>query len=825
MLEFHIAEGKSRKETRWKNKRYEWPDLVERLRNTHRTAETLDEYERAKKDRQDEIKDIGGFVGGILTSGRRKSENVTSRQLITLDVDFGDPSKDVWEAFCMVYGNLALRYSTHKHRPEKPRYRIVIPLETPVFPEEYVAIARKIAGSLDIEQFDDSTYQPERLMYWPSTSKDGEYLFDVCEGPVMRGADILAEYIDWTDSSQWPISSRHKEAIRTGMSKQEDPTEKNGIIGAFCRTYTIQEALSEFLSDVYSPTDEENRYSYMAGTTSSGLVLYDDKFAYSHHGSDPAFQKLSNAFDLVRIHKFGKKDEDARIGTPINKMPSYLAMSDFATTLAPVRKLMHEERSEEAMADFAGIEAAEIEQVEETDNDWVTKLTVNADGSKEATIPNIVTILRNDPLLKNKMYFDEFAIREAVKGSLPWRPKSKTAPYLTDADLAGLRFYLEATYGISSKAKTEDALTVVLQENTTHPVREYLSSVKWDGKPRLDTVFIDYLGVEDTELNRIFARRSLVACVARIFNPGCKFEYVLVLAGEEGMYKSTILQKLGGEWFSDSLRDLKGNQALEQLQGSWIIELPELSGFKKADDEMIKHFLGIRTDKFRVAYGRRTEQFPRQLVFFGTTNREQFLRNADGNRRFWIQTVNRSAVKKSVMEDLTTEEVAQIWAEAVYKFKKGEPIYLEREYEIRAKAIQDQHTEEDDRAGLVRQYLEMPIPAQWETMSKYQRLDYLSGNPVTDGMGDPIEFTDMKQRERVCIPEIWVDVFNGSMKDLTMVNTKMIRDILNKMPDWEQYPHRTTFKGYGSQRGYKRVVKQKDFEDLSTTSLEDLKLL
>jgi putative DNA primase/helicase len=169
MLKIHhdatieIATGRSRHEKNWKNKELLWSDLVTKLSVTHRTPESHSEYLSSKRNRQDEIKDVGGFVGGYLTGGRRKAGSVMHRQLITLDIDAGKPG--IWDDFTLMYDCAAVIYSTHKHSAETPRIRLIIPLDRPVMPDEYVAIGRRIAGEMGIEMFDNTGFQPERLMY------------------------------------------------------------------------------------------------------------------------------------------------------------------------------------------------------------------------------------------------------------------------------------------------------------------------------------------------------------------------------------------------------------------------------------------------------------------------------------------------------------------------------------------------------------------------------------------------------------------------------------------------------------------------------------
>ena len=325
--ELPISTGRSRNETSWKNKTMHWSTLVAKLRTTVRTAETLAEFLKMSKADQDRIKDVGGFVGGHLKGGRRKKDTVEYRQIVALDADFA-PEGLAKELEYLIPGAYVV-YSTHKHKPSKPRLRILIPLDRPVTPDEYEAIARKLADNIGIDYFDDTTYEPNRLMYWPSTASDGEYVFDAVDEPWIVANDVLAQYPDWTDTSYWPESSRTIETRKKTAAKQGDPTQKKGLIGAFCRTYTIQAAIETFLSDVYTPCAMPGRYTYTGGSTSAGLVLYDDMFAYSNHATDPASGKLCNAFDLVRIHKFGDLDKDLPGDTATTKLHSYTAMMDW----------------------------------------------------------------------------------------------------------------------------------------------------------------------------------------------------------------------------------------------------------------------------------------------------------------------------------------------------------------------------------------------------------------------------------------------------------------------------------------------------------------
>ncbi|NFL75514.1 hypothetical protein FDB81_07180 [Clostridium sporogenes] len=790
-----IATGKSRKETHWKNKNILWSELVDKLSNTTRTPETYAEYKKMAKNEKDRIKDVGGFVGGGLKNGRRKAENVQNRTLLTLDLDY--VNGDIWSSIELLWDFSAVMYSTHTHAVDNQRLRLVIPISRPVLPDEYQAIARMIANDLGIDQFDDTTYEPSRLMYWPSTSSDGDYIFKIQDLPWLNPDEILARYtFGWQDVSYWPESSRARAKLNNAIKKQEDPLEKKGIIGAFCRTYTITEAIAEFLNDIYVPGIDETRYTYAEGSTTGGVVVYENKFSYSHHGTDPASNTLCNSFDLVRIHKFGYLDDEAKPDTPANRMPSFTRMSEFASSDEKVMQTLGKERMEKAQEDFG------IVETEEVDTEWLKEITYTEQGKVRSTISNFLLIIENDPMLKDKIAYNEFSNRAVVIGQLPWRKKDNISDW-NDTDDSGLREFIEKYYSISSTAKCADALALIFEKHSFHPIHEYLNSLKWDGLERVNTLFIDYLGAEDNSYTRTVTRKILVAAVARVFNPGIKFDNMPVLSGKQGLGKSTIIKKLGQEWYSDSLTTVSGKEAYEQLQGVWILEMGEMMATKKADIEATKHFLSKTEDIYRVAYGRRTSRFPRQCVFIGTTNDREFLRDKTGNRRFWPIDVGLSKPSKNVWIDLIKYEVNQVWAEAIELWKQGESLYLSGDEEKEAQKQQEAHSEESAKAGLIQEYLDKLITDDWYNLGIAEKRNYIQGSDF----GEIPEGT--LRRDKTCVMEIWVELFNGDPKQLTPIQSREINDILKSLKEWERNRAPLSFgKIYGKQRAYIRKHNQ-----------------
>lgn len=784
-----ISIGRSRRDTKWKQQTIEWVEFSRRLSETHRTTETFKEFVSAKKDRQDEIKDIGGFVGGIIRGGNRTAASVVNRQLITLDIDFAHP--DFWEDFQMIYSEAALIYSTHKHCPEAPRLRLLMPLDRPVMADEYQAIARRIAGNLGIECFDQTTFQPERLMYWPSTPKDGEYLYERQDGLWLNADAILDSYYDWRDISQWPVSVRFLDAIKRGNAKLGNPLEKPGIIGAFCRTYSVSEGIDKYLKDVYEKTDKENRYTFLGGSTCGGLVVYDDLFAFSHHGTDPASGRGVNIFDLVRLHKFPGLDQDVTEKTPINKYPSHVQMEILASGDEAVRGTLGRDRIEDMQKAFDGVD------LEGIDTEWTKQLDIDRKGTVRDTIDNIVLILENDPWLKGKLKFNAFAGRQCIDGDLPWRNRS-TGIYWGDSDDSNLRLYLEKHYGIVSVLKIADGLEVIFSKSQFHPVREYLQRIKWDENPRVETMMQDFLGAPDTDYVRAVARKMVCGAVARVFHPGIKFDTAIILVGPQGVGKSTFLRLLGRQWYSDSFGGIENNRAYEQIQGAWIIEMGELSGMRKAEVNEIKHFMSKSEDTFRPAYARRVQTFARQCIFCGTTNDMDFLQDPTGNRRYWPVNLFDGLASYDIFSELTAAVVDQIWAEAVFMFRKGETLHLTSEIEKMATKVQEEHTEENLFGTVINNYLNKLYPENWDQMTLFERRAFIETGEDPDSLL-PI---GTQEKTKVCVMEIWQEALKGDPKNLNKLIAREINAHLRHLKNWKPMTKPYRNPRYGIQRGF-----------------------
>lgn len=789
-----LATAHSRIAKKWRNRHWLWSELLQRCSETKRTGETAAEYARMSKEEQSNVKDVGGFVGGYLSGGIRKNANVMYRTVATLDIDYG--TVNVWDDFTMAFGFAAMIYSTHKHSSKTPRYRLVFPLSRQVSPAEYEPLCRKIAAEIGIDLFDDTTYELPRLFYWPSTSKDADFVFDYQDGPACDVDAILSQYVDYKDVSAWPLSSREGDVIAHEIKKQGDPTEKPGVIGAFCRAYSIEDAIDTFLSDKYEKTGHDGRYTYKLGSVAGGLVCYEGKFAYSHHETDPASKQLCNAFDLCRVHLFGVQDEGSR-ALDVTRKPSYAAMQEFAAKDKAVKLLMARERAQAAADDFDGLDDAELP--EDYNDEWKAELEYTKSGRLLCNIANIILILENDPALAGHIVHDLFTGMDSAKDGLPW---NKNANQWTDTDDANLRVWLEKHYDITGKEKIADALTAVLTRHSYHPIRDYLSGLTWDGVPRLDRIIIDYMGAEDSELNRAMSRKHFVAAVARVFNPGCKYDYCLIMSGAEGIGKSTLLRVMGGKWFNDSITTLEGKEGMEQLRRAWVVELGELSSIKRSDVEQVKAHLSKQVDIYRAAYARRVLEHPRQCVFCGTTNEALFLKGDTGNRRFWVIPVVAELRKYRDWSEAIRRDRDQLWAEAVHYYKQGEPLYLSEELEAQAKQRQQDFNDDNDDpiVAMLDKYLNTLLPVNWDTMDIQARRSYLR-DP------DPLQAEGTVKRDKVCAAEFICEQLGKDMADkdykyLCRRVSKMIGD----RPEWERVSStKHAAKLYGTQRGFRRV--------------------
>ena len=804
-IKLQISTGNSRHSIKWKPTQITWGELVRKLSEPIRTSETLEHFLSLKRSEQDAIKDVGGFVGGTLNGERRQNKTVVSRSTLTLDLDNipDGETESVIEAVKKL-GYAAAIYSTKKHRPEAPRLRIVMPLSAPVPKDEYEPIARKVAEYIGMSYCDPTTFEPARLMYWPTCCSDSDFVFRAFDAKLLDGANVLKAYgsnDEWKDASKWPVVPGLEKTLRNKMDKQADPLAKEGLIGMFCRSYTIQEAMDKFLPGLYEPTDnDENRYTYTGGSTTGGALVYDDKFLYSHHASDPCCNTLVNAFDLVRIHKFGDKDDDAKEGTPVNKLPSFIEMSNFVRSDDKIAAEIEQEKRDKLDA-LVATDVTPVRPIK--DDDWQSRVTVDKRGDIENTLNNAYLIAKHDAALSG-IAIDAFSGEMIIEGALPWDSNDKQREW-NNFDDTGYRVYMSSRYKFKGEKMLDDALVMMAKDREYNSVADYINKLNWDGVKRIDTLFHDYLGADQNEYTKAVARMTLSAAVARALSSGepIKFDYMPILVGPQGVGKSTFIAKLGGEWFTDSIVSFEGKDACEIIKGKWVCEVAELTAFNRSEISTIKQFLSKVDDRFRPAYARKANTFPRRCVFFGTSNDTEFLRDTTGNRRFLPIDIKYNPLK-SVFTDLTQEVVDQIWAEAKCLYMLGEPLFLSRELEQVAKEVQEDHVEITGNEGVILRLAEMEVPRNWDKLTVYQKRSFFDSGKID---GQDVDADTLEPIRCLCAKEVWEVALGGYEGSYKRTQAMEINAVLKKLASTEQWEWGRTCMGkYGLQRGAIRVT-------------------
>ena len=809
-----IAECAKRTDATYRNREMTWEEISSRLSKTKRTGETMAEYLAMGKDRQGEIKDVGGFVAGYLEGGKRGSRTVKRRSMVTLDIDDG-ATPDLLEGLEMSAPYELIVYGTHKYNQKRPRCRIVIPLLRDVDPTEYEFLARTMADELcGIDAFDPTTFSVCRMMYWPSTPRDVEYHFFRNGGEWADPDSYIKKHPEYRDTMTWP-RAKGERTEKKGTGKLTDPRTKPEPIGAFCEVYQPKEAIEMFLSDVYKE-GANGRFTYSKGTSANGLRIYDSSLTVKcEDATDPANVGTSiNAFDLVRIHRFGKQDDGVPEDVPINRRPSYKAMVEFAKGLPEVR----EELRKRAMADI-GIGLFEKEknqtEIKQKSNgrasDWTDGLTFEkrkgGSSAVEPTSDNILLILRNDPNLKGMVGNDLFkGLPMVLRESLPWK-RDRAHGEWTDGDDSGLRVYLERTYRLEARQKIVDCLSIVAAENAFHPVKELVESRKWDGIERVDSLFVDYLGAEDSEYTRTVTRKLLCAAVARIYEPGAKFDYMPILVGAQGIGKSLLIKRLGWKWTQDAIPDIRTSKAYEALDGAWLVEMGELATLNKADRESIKLYLTKTEDTYRKAYARNVTVNKRTCVFVGTTNEKDFLNDSTGNRRFLpILCSGDSRLKPWEMEP---EDVRQVWAEAKEMLDAGERIMELPESVSKAAAEhQDAMSYLDAWAPQIEEWLDESLPSFYfslptEERQKYQKATKEFRKELEAGKCEE----DLKPivRKSVCVAEVCCEWLGIPKEKIDRQTSYRVSEILKSLKSkWEYTAKAKYFGPYGRQKAFMR---------------------
>lgn len=787
MNKYTLSVAGSSASLKWSTVRYTWEDFLERLNRDIRSTETMRDFDRLDRTARANLKDIGGYMAGELSGARRLKSAVLSRSMITLDVDYADSFFPV-EFDARFPGVAAVIYNTRSDREKSRRFRVVIPFAEEVQDAaQYEAAARKMAELLGIDLFDPTTFQAERMMYWQSLSSDQPKVFEVFEGEPISAEYLLSLYgnnEEWRDIRNWAFKSDQEKETRAIVSKAmaQNPREKAGLVGAFCRAYSVPAAIEKYLSDVYEIAPGNDRYTYKAGHSVGGMIVFDDLFCFSYHSTDPiADGHAYNAYDLVRVHKFGHLGKEDS-----TKEMNKLVCADKEC----VKDMVTPDANLDDFDDYG--DAVKSDSAKE-----VTELVWDLDGkgNKQVTVNNFVNAFKSDPLLNGLLAYD--MLKETIVFTRPsfTAKGSKKGDLVNDTDISIIKGRIERMHGIYNDAKLNDAIEQVSSDNAFHPIKMYLESLTWDRVPRIDTFLVEYMGAEDNAYTREAFRKMLLAAVTRIYEPGRKFDTALVFYSEQGVGKSTLIQRLSKGWFNDSLTNLSGKESYEAIQFAWLVELAELSALRKSDVEAVKNFISKREDTYRGAYARRVKTHKRQCVFFGSTNDDEFLKDATGNRRFFPVAVKRTRKTHIIFEPKFDAIVDQLWAEAMEGYMLGEGLTLSDEAETIAGGTREEFTERTPIQGLIEEYLDRLFPADYEDRFLAQRLDFLNGDLGEEGTETKNSFS---------LIELWTEALGKRKDEYTVVKARELSNAVKALKGWKR-DKQARQKIYGPQVIYRRV--------------------
>lgn len=728
----------------------------------------------AKSTRDHGEPGTAGYVPGCVQYHRLK-ESVVSRGVLCLDADYATP--DLPENVELLTPWAALVHTTYSSAPDAPRYRMLFPLDREVSATEYAMLAEVVMARFGVDQFDLTSVQAERYMFKPSAQHDRWFQSWKIDGDPLPVDQLLGEYDPDLSRVPLPAPPRGK----------RDPFTLEGVVGAFNRSHTIEEAIAEYAL----PYDMAGggRWSYRDGHGAAGMGVIGEGLAYSHHSTDPAHGEAVTAFDLVRLHLFGHLDDGIDLTkVPINRRPSHTAMIDQASISARV------------VAELVGVDFNP--EGGDGPDDWKLRFRLSPRSGKFMDcVENWDLVMDNDPVF-TRLSFNEmnFAVEVTGAEDLPWRPVHRGGPIFVDADRAALWMYLEREYHVRpSKTLLDDMVNVVARRRHTHPVRDWLDGLQWDGTPRLDTCLP---GVTPTDYTRMVARKALVAAVARIYQPGVKWDHVVVLFGPEGMGKSWWVDRMA-RGYSATLGRIGDKDTLLTMQRSWIMLADEGHSLRKADADQMKEFLTRTVDVFRLPFERDTLAHPRRCVIWSSTNDEVFLRRAEGNRRYLIV---RSEGRVD-FDQLTDEYVDQVWAEALHYYRAGERLFLDDVERDVAAEQREEFTEEDALGGLIEHYLETRVPEDWPKMGVEARKLWLFNRDTG------FEPDGTLRQDEVCSAQIWAEALNRPVGQARRQDLLDITNALRRIPGWRTRPGRHRLPGYGPQLVWERIVED-DLEDL-----------
>lgn len=724
-------------------------------------------------DHPDSKKATAAYLLGKISGQRRRKGSIVSRSAIALDVDY--PTETfVVDLKCAIGDAVFLLHDTFSSSDVQRRYRVIIPLAESVLPDIYLAEARRLVGAIGKNYFDPSTVQAERGMYRPATQWDGYHY--LAEGSTLHTVNI--------DDLQIDVPVAH-------MVDDFDPYKLQGVVGAFNRTFDSLEALVERFQLPYTKTG--NRWSYTKAKSQGGLVEMSPGVWFSHHASDPVGGHRATAFDLVAAHMYGDLDTDE--SKPLHQRASFKKMMDFARSLPEV--VAEEVRGKDAfLLDQLDTLSSGSEEKEKAPVDLRVFLRQNYYSKTHGHVPASVEVLdfvfTRDELLAGIEY-DQLAGQMISTIRPPWRSHEESGRYvLHDADVAAILSYLWREYNIGcSKATMELRLDEMTLTRGYSPVKRYLESLpEWDGEERLRGCAP---GVVPSDYSDMVMRKALCAAIARAYEPGCKWDHVVILQGSEGLGKSLFLERLF-QGLTSTLSQVDSTDALREAHRSWAVIADEGGILTAKNFNALKEFVTRTHDLYREAYARRAIDAPRKFVIWATTNDEFFLQNRQGNRRFLVLRCEGKADFDLLLND---DYIAQLWAEALAYYRMGEPLYLTDEEMQLSADVRDEFTRTDVIEGVVASFADSLVTQDWDDLSIEERRQWIVQRDAGLVAGTAT-------RDEICAAQVWVEGLGKPIADARDSDYSRIETALKALEGFSMSERKIYLPGYGRQRVFIR---------------------
>lgn len=775
-VRYPVAYASKPNDAHWKNDTVTWDEILEWVAKPAKRKE-CGNYILATLERTEKVH---AGADEPCTDVHRDNRSVTRRSaVLALDIDNPETGFEVVVEMLLADYTYVM-HTTHSSTPSEPRYRLLIQTDRDMDPDEYVEATTAMAIRLGKDQFDSGSFQAARFMFKPATRKPEWYESWVNFGEPVQVDDLLAEYD--RDLSELPMP-------KPGRNKR-DPYQIEGPVGAFNRVY---EDLDDLIESYHLPYVKlsDDRYSLEGSASEAGFGPVADAAGlyYSHHAGDPAYGVTCSAFDLVRLHWYGTEDENAKPNTAINRLPSYESMLGQATKDPRVVSEMFGA----VTADFDPIDADE----EEVDHSWRSTLRLTNRGAFIDERSNWDIILKNDRVF-NLLYFNELSVSPEVRSDLPWRKVTPLSRTFDMTDQVNMRAYVERQFRFRpAKEYLYDLVIEKASQERVSPVRDYLDALAWDGKERIATCLP---GAAHTRYNELVARKVLAGAVARVYEPGLKWDHTLVLQGGEGLGKSTWIERMATVGLPErrvyyyTLGPINSKDTLLAAHMSWIVFSDEGHSLRKSDNDALKEFLTRTHDVFRMPYDRDTVVHPRQFVVWSATNDETFLSRQEGNRRFLMVR----CLEKFDIDGMTPAYVDQLWAEAVALYKAGERLWLTDEEAELAKLERDPFLEEDSNAGVIEEFLATKVPMDWWDKSPESRLAW------KEGLDHGFETEGESTVDRTCTRQLWHEALRQRIPPRRAELLEIAASL--KSLGWVSQGH-GHFPGYGTQTVY---VRQED---------------